>query len=100
MVVVSVSANLASADHRPLRFGSFASLALLLGLFGFRRRPRRLVYLPCVLTLCAVILLNGCGGATSSGGGPTVASLGTYNLTITGTSGSLSHAATLTVNVN
>jgi len=89
-----------SWPHRPLWI---AALALLLALLAAAiRRQRVLAALAAVLVILA--LWASCGGGDGGGGGggggnPGTPS-GTYNLTITGASGGVSHTLTLTLVVN
>ena len=87
------------------------SLALPLGLLGFRRRHAHkllaFILVALVLTGCGVSSSNGSGGGGGGGGGsggggggtsnPTPS--GTYTLTVTGTMSNIVHTAKLTLTV-
>jgi hypothetical protein len=70
----------------------------LVVLFETKRSQRR--KLLGLLLLGLVALMSGCGGSSSGGGGSPGTAPGTYNLTVTGTSGSLSHSVDLKLTVN
>ena len=65
-------------------------------------RTRRLaLYLPLALLVLAAAFIAGCGGGGGGGGGgQTGTPVGTYPLTVTATSGGVSHNATVTLIVN
>ncbi|HEX7288445.1 MAG TPA: choice-of-anchor D domain-containing protein, partial [Candidatus Angelobacter sp.] len=77
----------------------FAGLALFLVSFPGRRRLRVALALPALAVVLAAI---GCAnGSTKATNGNTAGTpAGTYTLTVTGTSGTQSHSATVTVVVN
>jgi len=75
---------------------------LLVGMFllGVPKR-KRWSGLVLLLALAGVLTMAGCGGGSSSGGGTTGGTpLGTYPITVTASSGSLSHTTKFTLNVN
>lgn len=105
-MTVQTSASSAKESHpafpttksalRPVALG----LLLLLGLGGMRRRGKNLrLLLPVVLLLVsgAILLMNGCGGGSSmsSQGSTPVTSM----LTVTATSSTLQHTATVSLTV-
>ena len=77
-----------------------------IALAGMRFRPHRWrrfsSNLMCVLVIASTVLLASCGGNTSSSGGggsnPSTPA-GSYSVTVTATSGSLTHATVLTLTV-
>jgi len=71
----------------------FVALMLMLVLRSTRRLSNRLA---TVFTIVICLTLAACSGS----GGPARTAKGTYPLTITGTSGTLSHNTTVTVTVN
>jgi hypothetical protein len=87
-----------------------AMAAIFMPLFGIvaiggginPRRKRLLGMFVLVILLVGLMLLPACGGGSSSGGGGGGGGggTGTYNLTVSGASGSTSHAAPLTLTVN
>ena len=85
------------------RFGA-AALALLLPFsFAIRRPRRRLVGLACLVMLGVFAMsgLTGCGGGSSNSTPPTTTTTTpqTYMVTVTATSGTLSHVTPLTLTV-
>lgn len=81
-----------------LQAGMMAIPAALLGLFAFSRRSRRKlmgVSLCVVLLLTTLAALSGCGAGSPSASNATPA--GTYNVTVTLTSGTTSQTVPLTV---
>jgi hypothetical protein len=89
--------NVRPVDSRPL---SLAVMAMAFGYFRMRRRTVRVL----VLAGFAPVLwaLNGCGGASGAGGSsgsPPPPTSTTYSVTVTGTSGSLSHSAPLSLTI-
>ena len=71
------------------------ALLALLGMMTIRRgiRMQRLAYLPLAVLLLSAAIITGC---TS---GPSGTAAGNYNVTVTATSGSLSHSTTVAVTV-
>jgi len=67
---------------------------------GFRSRrqkkPKVSSFLFCSLLVIGLVFQSACGGGTSPGGGTPP---GTYTITVTGTSGSLSHSTTVNLKV-
>jgi len=76
--------------------GLLVLAALLLLRQGIRAR-RLALYLPLVLLLLSAAVVVGCGGG---GGIPAGTPPGTYNISITATSGSATHTTTVTLIVN
>ena len=104
-VTVTIQTATATAMRRtPSRLEPFAAALLLLPLLGtakMRKRGRTLQRLVCValLTLAGVaasVALSGCG---SGGNGLFAQPSQNYTVSITATSGSLQHTATVTLNV-
>jgi trimeric autotransporter adhesin len=105
-LTVTTSAATSSALERPLnKFfavgGGIAVAGLLLFTIPARRRSWRSIL--GVLVFAAMVSLGiGCGGGSSSGGGggSSGTTAGTYVITVTGTSGSLTASTTVSVTVN
>jgi subtilase family serine protease len=84
-----------------------AAFALLLLLLPFRKR-KSIRNLACiVLLITGIATLNGCGGNSSTGGGGACSNVisggttpGSYTVTVTGTSGSITQTATVALTVN
>jgi hypothetical protein len=103
------SAALGSTDRVPFRTQIWSSsmIGLLLGTIMVswaptRRRRLRRFALSLLLLMMIAIALTACGGGggTSGGGGPPPPSgtlPGTYLVTVTGTSGTVTHTTTLTL---
>jgi hypothetical protein len=83
--------------------GWLAVLATLLlvttALFSFRARRAATVLVPVVLVVIMIFMSVACSGGGQAGG-PAGTPAGTYRIGITGTSGVLSHTATVTLQVN
>jgi trimeric autotransporter adhesin len=77
----------------------FATMAGVL-LFGVPRR-KRFVSACCVLAVVSLATIVGCGGSSSGGGGSGDPGTlrGSYAVTVTASSGGLSHVVSLTLNV-
>jgi hypothetical protein len=72
-------------------------LAAIVVLSGSRRRAwARLLSL---LAVSCLITIVGCGGSSNSGGGDPGTPPGSSTVTVTATSGTLTHTATITLNV-
>jgi hypothetical protein len=71
---------------------------------GATRRQRRLGLFPSLMlasfVLCFSLSLPSCGGVSNGGGGGTTGTPVTYTVTVTGTSGVLSHSTQITLIVD
>jgi hypothetical protein len=71
---------------------------------GAKRRQRRLGWFPLLVSLTLSLFLSlsllSCGGVSNGGGGGTTGTPTTYIITVTGTSGSLSHSTQVTLVVD
>ncbi|WP_263409258.1 Ig-like domain repeat protein [Terriglobus tenax] len=86
------------AHWKPAAFGGVAFAGLL-----FLLRPRRRRMMPLLgllLLLGAAGAMNGCGGGGTASTGTPGTPVGTYTVTITGTSGAITQTATLSLTVN
>jgi hypothetical protein len=73
----------------------FVALMLLI-LLRSTQRPR----VRLAMAMVSVIVVCGTVAACNSYNGPTKTAKGTYPLTVTGTSGALTHSTTVTITVN
>jgi N-acetylneuraminic acid mutarotase len=100
-LTVNTSATTASLHHilRPLFPGTVLAVALCC--FGFKKR-RRLQMLLLTVSFVGLGLLSACGSGTDVGGGSggTRSAPVTSIVTVTATSGALSHSTTFTLTVN
>jgi hypothetical protein len=99
-LTVATSATTATLGHSPRPFLPEAALAALLCGFGWKRR-RGMQWL-MLLAVCFVGLglLSGCGGSSAGTSTPPPVQPVTSTVTVTATSGALSHTATFALTVN
>jgi hypothetical protein len=92
---VHVAAN--PADRTWYAAGGVALAGILLfGLPGRRRAWQSILSLMLLIVAAGVV---GCGGGSSSGGGGTTTPAGSYTVTVTATSGSVTQTSTVTAQV-
>ena len=97
--VTNLSSNRPSGSNRRIAGGGIAFASLLLLLLPRRRRIPRLPGL-CILLLLGASIpgLSGCGNSGSTATSSTVkTTAGTYTITITATSGTLTHSTNITL---
>jgi hypothetical protein len=85
---------------RSLGFSGGLAVAGLFVLGWPSRRRTRAVLLTLLASL--IVATFGCGGSSGGGGGPQIdpgTPVGSYTVTITGTSGSTTHTATIALKV-
>jgi hypothetical protein len=95
-------AQAASSGRMPLLWSmslTFVGLVLI----GSLRKPRNKSTILGILTICFLLFAPGCGGGYSASPGGNAIDPGTpkgnYTVTVTGTSGSITHTATFTLTV-
>ena len=91
-LTLTASASASSRPPHPSGYAPVAALALTLCFLRFRRLRRSPVWMLCVVATISLLGLSACGSGTSNPESGTV--------TVTASSGSLSHSATLSVSVN
>jgi hypothetical protein len=92
---VHVAAN--PADRTWYAAGGVALAGILLfGLPGRRRAWQSMLSLMLLIVAAGVV---GCGGGSSSGGGGTTTPAGSYTVTVTASSGSVTQTSTVTAQV-
>ncbi len=103
-VTLTITTTALASSHSPFSpwWGSTFGVAAFIGIGGARREKRKMLLVACLMAvLCFGLVSCGGGGSTStssSSGGTTTAQSGT--VTVTATSGSLSHTAQLNITVN
>jgi hypothetical protein len=101
-LTVTTSASSAALHRNSLPLLPGSALAVAFCWLGWRRRRRLQMLLLIAVSLAGLSILNGCGGGGSGSGGsggsthqPTISTV-----TVTATSGSLSHTTTFVLTVN
>jgi trimeric autotransporter adhesin len=100
-----VSTTAASASLAPASRGIFYAMLLPIGALAFvgglnSRRKRLLGLLLTGLMLSGLIFLAACGGGGSTpGGGSHATPMGNYTITVSASSGSLTHTTTVPLTV-
>jgi len=98
MLTVSTTTTTAALRHSSSPLFPAAGLAAVLCFFGLRRRRDLQFMLLLAVTFAGLVLVSGCGGGGSNGGGGSTHV--TSTVTVTGTSGSLSHSTTFSLTVD
>jgi hypothetical protein len=101
VTIATQAATVARVDHELRGLGAIALGLPVIGLVfaGTQRRKRKLWVMISSLTLCA-LLFGGCAAISNRGSGPTPP--GTYNVTVSASSGgnpAITHSQTLVLKV-
>ena len=99
---LTIKTNSTASLHRqdaPLAPFLAGGSAVFAGVFalGLRKRNRSVSVALIILTLALVLASVGCGGSSHSSGGGSTTPAGTYNVTVTGTSGSTTHQTSVSI---
>jgi hypothetical protein len=102
-LTVTTSTNSATLHHDSLPLLPGSALAAALCCFGFKKRQRLQMFIVLAVSVVAFGLLTSCGGggsASSGGGGGGGSQPVTSTVTVTATSGSLTHTTTFSLTIN
>ena len=98
-VSITTTAGL-SPDSAPLWLGGSGAVFAGVLVFGIPAKRRRLAVALTLITIALILAAVGCGGSSSGGGGGGNGTLpGTYVMSVTGTDGTMSHMANVSVTV-
>jgi hypothetical protein len=97
--------SMVSLETLVLTVFPMAAIALFGSMCGSRRRSQQRLrclsfFRLCLLLFCLLALQVACGGSSSSHNGGGGTPLGTYTITVTGSSGSIQHTSKVTVQVD
>jgi hypothetical protein len=99
-LTISAGAQSSALPSGARPFLPLTTLALTVGLFGWRTRRGWRHWLLLAVAYAGIGLLFGCGGGGNGGGGGTTPPPSTSTVTVTATSGSLQSTTTITLTVN
>jgi len=99
---LTLTASTSASNHPPLpfRYMPVAALAFSLCFVRFRNRRGYSLWILCVTAALCLSCISGCSSATSNSSGGSTTTPESGVVTVTATSGSLSHSTSITITVN